>query len=62
MSAGSAEDLDDIIDEICNDSSFTKTPPVSRGLQKFRASQVQQWKWKHHKLKLLKQNMNENKL
>ncbi|KAM3680537.1 cilia- and flagella-associated protein 418 isoform 1-T1 [Ammospiza maritima maritima] len=28
MSAGSSEeDLDDIIDEICNDSSFTKTPP-----------------------------------
>uniref|UniRef100_A0A8C3DD57 Cilia- and flagella-associated protein 418 n=1 Tax=Corvus moneduloides TaxID=1196302 RepID=A0A8C3DD57_CORMO len=27
MSAGSSkEDLDDIIDEICNDSSFTKTP------------------------------------
>ncbi|XP_041269008.1 protein C8orf37 homolog isoform X1 [Onychostruthus taczanowskii] len=28
MSAGSSEeDLDNIIDEICNDSSFTKTPP-----------------------------------
>ncbi|KAJ7403118.1 hypothetical protein BTVI_80479 [Pitangus sulphuratus] len=28
MSAGSSEeDLDDIIDEICKDSSFTKTPP-----------------------------------
>nr|XP_054493762.1 cilia- and flagella-associated protein 418 [Agelaius phoeniceus] len=28
MSADSSEeDLDDIIDEICNDSSFTKTPP-----------------------------------
>ncbi|XP_016152315.1 PREDICTED: protein C8orf37 homolog isoform X1 [Ficedula albicollis] len=28
MRAGSSEeDLDDIIDEICNDSSFTKTPP-----------------------------------
>ncbi|XP_053915330.1 cilia- and flagella-associated protein 418 isoform X3 [Cuculus canorus] len=28
MSAGSSEeDIDSIIDEICNDSSFTKTPP-----------------------------------
>lgn len=45
MSAGSSEeDLDDIIDEICNDSSFTKTPLVSRGLEKFRSSHVQQWK------------------
>lgn len=32
LSAGSSEeDLDDIIDEICNDSSFTKTPLVSKG-------------------------------
>lgn len=40
-SGSSEEDLDDIIDEICNDSSFTTTPPVSRGLEKFKTSQVQ---------------------
>lgn len=53
MSAGSSEEnIDDIIDEICNDSSFTKTPLVSRSLEKCRTDAVQRWKEKHHKLKL----------
>lgn len=35
MSAGSSEeDIDNIIDEICNDSSLTKTPLVSSSLEK----------------------------
>lgn len=41
MSAGSSEeDIDDIIDEICNDSSFAKTPLVSRSLEKCRMDKV----------------------
>lgn len=53
MSAGSSEeDIDDIIDEICNESSFAKTPLVSRSLEKCRMDEAQQWKEKHCKLKL----------
>lgn len=40
MSAGSSEeDIDDIIDEICNDSSFAKTPVVSRSRGKCRTDE-----------------------
>ena len=53
MSAGSSEeDIDDIIDEICNESSFAKTPLVSRSAEKCRVGELQRWKEKHHKLEL----------
>lgn len=56
MGAGSDEDdIDDIIDEICNDSSFARTPLVSTSLEKGRKHEVQWWKKikKHYKLKLI---------
>lgn len=54
MSPGSSdEDIDDVIDEICNDS-FAKTPPVSMSLEKCRSSTMER------KAPLAKTGLNQN--